>query len=222
MQLLWMLVTILALSGLLMAVTSAAYVLLDERRIHNLKIKRPLGRKLYNRAFANMFFSSAIVVTTTFLGRSWLFHDRPTSVLWIIGHGLLVLLVYDFFYYLLHRYAFHEWMLLRRVHAVHHAVRHPTAIDSLYLHPVETALGLALLFVSIALLGPVHLWTYGLTLLIHASLNILVHSGINLPFFPFRAISFLARKHDVHHTSMKGGNYASLSPLYDILFGTAE
>jgi len=36
------------------------------------------------------------------------------------------------------------------------------------------------------------------------------------------AVSYLARKHDIHHTSMRGGNFASITPVCDILFGTAE
>ena len=122
----------------------------------------------------------------------------------------------------MHRVAFHQWGPLRKVHVVHHAVRHPHSVDSLYLHPVETFLGLALLVVCSMIVGPVHAATFCVVFAVYSFLNILVHCGLNLPFFPFRVVSFLARKHDVHHTSMKGGNYASLTPFFDKLFGTAE
>jgi len=53
------------------------------------------------------------------------------------------LMVFDFFYYLTHRFLFHG-APLRRVHAVHHEVRRPSHIDALYVHPTETAIGLFL------------------------------------------------------------------------------
>ena len=54
-----------------------------------------------------------------------------------------VLMVFDFFYYLTHRFAFHG-RLLRKVHSLHHQARTPTHIDALYVHPLETFIGLSL------------------------------------------------------------------------------
>ncbi len=55
---------------------------------------------------------------------------------------VFVIVLYDFGYYFIHRYPFHEWKMLRRVHSIHHKTRHPRAIDSLLLHPAETCIGL--------------------------------------------------------------------------------
>jgi sterol desaturase/sphingolipid hydroxylase (fatty acid hydroxylase superfamily) len=101
-------------------------------------------------------------------------------------------------------------------------VRHPNAFDALYLHPVETFLGLALLIACTWLLGPVHIATFAGVFFVYSALNIIVHCGLDFHFPPFLALSYLARKHDIHHTSMKGGNFASITPIWDILFGTAE
>ena len=38
----------------------------------------------------------------------------------------------------------------------------------------------------------------------------------------FRAMSAMTEHHDIHHASMKGGYYASITPVFDILFGTAK
>ena len=58
-------------------------------------------------------------------------------------------MVYDFFYYLTHRFLFHAatdsrfavLRYFRRVHAVHHQARDPSHIDAFYVHPVETTIG---------------------------------------------------------------------------------
>lgn len=218
------LVFVFAAAAVVMGVVAAAYhwPTLARCRICVDTKRKVRGRELYVRAGANMLLSSGLVVLLTHTLSAHLFVEKPFSGLEMVLQAGGILLVYDFFYYLLHRFAFHEWKLLRDVHVIHHKVRHPTALDSLYLHPVETTLGVLFMIASVWILGPVDLPTFGLVFLVYSTFNILVHAGLSLPFFPFRALSYLARKHDVHHTSMKGGNYASLTPLFDILFGTAE
>ena len=66
---------------------------------------------------------------------------------------ILVLLLYDFGYYWLHR-LLHVRKIMQKVHWVHHMNLHPTAVDSLYLHPVEMIAGLAFLLISIVIVGP--------------------------------------------------------------------
>jgi sterol desaturase/sphingolipid hydroxylase (fatty acid hydroxylase superfamily) len=105
------------------------------------------------------------------------------------------------------------------VHAVHHRVRYPTTIDSLFLHPFEGFCGLALLMLCTWIVGPVHAYTFGACFLVYSWLNIIIHGGVRLPI-PY--LGMLARNHAVHHVDMKAGNYASISPLPDLLFGTHE
>jgi sterol desaturase/sphingolipid hydroxylase (fatty acid hydroxylase superfamily) len=90
------------------------------------------------------------------------------------------------------------------------------------LHPVETILGLGLFFGSVALVGGVHIYTLGALFTTYTALNILNHAGIDVPHFPFKTLGVLAAKHDRHHHSMLSGNYASITPLPDIIFGTVE
>ena len=52
--------------------------------------------------------------------------------------GVVILMVYDFFYYLMHRYTFHgplTWM-----HSIHHRQHDPCRADSSYIPPLEVAL----------------------------------------------------------------------------------
>ena len=83
-------------------------------------------------------------------------------------------------------------------------------------------LGLALLFTSILIVGGIHLYAFAPIFLAYTTLNVFNHSGIAMPWFPFKTIGILAIKHDRHHHSMLSGNYASITPLPDYLFGTSE
>ncbi len=104
---------------------------------------------------------NSLVSVVFMFGCSFAFSDfliySGDVVLWHIPlQVVMVTLIYDFVYYAVHRYPFHEWKMLRRVHAVHHKTRHPRAVDSLLLHPAETCIGLGAFLVAVALVGGVH------------------------------------------------------------------
>jgi sterol desaturase/sphingolipid hydroxylase (fatty acid hydroxylase superfamily) len=144
-------------------------------------------------------------------------------VLWHIPlQVVMVTLIYDFVYYAVHRYPFHEWKMLRRVHAVHHKTRHPRAVDSLLLHPAETCIGLGALLVSVASVGGIHFYSFAVLFISYTILNVVNHAGLNFQRFPLRTMGMLAVKHDKHHHSMRSGNYAFLTTIPDTLFGTVE
>jgi len=170
----------------------------------------------------NMVFSGALVYVLAWAAYPLLVDEGERGWLVAVAQLVGILLLYDVAYYCMHRFAFHQWGWLKRVHAVHHAVRHPNAIDSLYLHPLETFLGLALLMTCTIVVGPVEPATFAIVFAVYSFLNILVHAGLDLPYPGLRVLGYLARKHDLHHTSMRGGNFASITPICDRLFGTAE
>lgn len=139
---------------------------------------------------------------------------------------VVVLLVFDFLYYLTHRFLFHG-KLLRKVHALHHQARTPTHIDALYVHPLETFIGLLLFFgalpiVSLAYGAPLNAFSAGIAALIFTQLNTINHTYVNLPYFPFKTLDRITSIHAAHHVDMNHGNYATLTMLYDRLFGTFE
>ncbi len=178
--------------------------------------------KLHRDAVINSTLSMSLIFAISFGLQEHLFL-QGSAAWWVLAiEASAVLFIYDFSYYFVHRYPFHEWKMLRGVHAVHHAARNPRTIDSLLLHPIETMLGLALLFGSIALVGGIHLATFAPLFFVYTTLNVLNHAGINIPHFPFRTLGILAEKHDKHHHSMLSGNYASITPIPDLLFGTSE
>jgi len=139
---------------------------------------------------------------------------------------VIILMFYDFFYYLTHRFWFHGKGKMRQVHAVHHQARNPTYLDAHYVHPLETLVGLSLYMGSIAvlslLLGPYHVVTVILTFVIFTQLNIINHCFVDLDYFPFKTLTWITRKHKVHHENMHKGNYATITLLYDRMFGTLD
>lgn len=216
----------MAISGAFMALMSAlgasSFMARYRRREDRTHSIAPRDKQL------NSALNSAVSTGLVF-ALVWLLHDRlfiaaevEVSALRIALEAVAILAVYDLGYYLLHRFAFHEWKPGRRVHSVHHVIRTPFAKDSLWIHPLETAAGIALLMGSTLLIGPVAPYSFGLGFLVYSLLNIFIHSAFDLPFFGFRTLSRLSRNHDAHHRSMKGGYYASITPLWDHVFGTAD
>lgn len=137
-----------------------------------------------------------------------------------------VLMLYDGMYYFTHRFVFHG-RPMRKIHALHHQARTPTYIDALYVHPLETAIGLTLFLGSIPLVAalsgaPLHALSMALATLLFTQLNTINHAWVNLPRFPFRTLTRITEIHAAHHVDMNHGNYATLSTLYDRLFGTYE
>ena len=179
-------------------------------------------RELRWRVQLNMVVSIVLIFSVMFGLGEYLYHDRDIPLWRYLVEGLTVVLIYDFGYYFMHRYPFHEWKILRGVHSVHHAARNPRHFDALLLHPVETILGLSLFFGSLAIVGGVHVVTFGVLFTIYTALNILNHAGVDIPHFPFKTLGKIAVVHDRHHHSMRSGNYASITPLPDIIFGTVE
>jgi sterol desaturase/sphingolipid hydroxylase (fatty acid hydroxylase superfamily) len=138
----------------------------------------------------------------------------------------ITLMFYDFFYYLCHRFWFHGQGKMRQVHAVHHQARSPTYLDAHYVHPLETFIGLGLYMGCIAVLAPVlggyHVSTIILTFVIFTQINIINHTFVDLDRFPFKTLTWITRKHHVHHENMHKGNYATITLFYDKLFGTLD
>ena len=138
----------------------------------------------------------------------------------------IILMVYDFFYYLAHRFWFHGNGPMRQVHAVHHQARNPTYLDAHYVHPLETFVRLGgFMFTVVVLstvLGPFHVATIIITFVIYYQLNQINHTHVDLPYFPFKTLSWITAKHHVHHENMHMGNYATITLFYDKVFGTLD
>jgi sterol desaturase/sphingolipid hydroxylase (fatty acid hydroxylase superfamily) len=113
------------------------------------------------------------------------------------------------------------------LHELHHEARTTTYIDGLYVHWLETTIGLVLFLGSIPLVAaiggaPLSAYSMAVATLLFTQLNTINHCWVNLQTFPFRTLSRITALHAAHHVDMNHGNYATLTMLYDRLFGTLE
>ncbi len=67
--------------------------------------------------------------------------------------------------------------------------------------------------------GEVSIYSFGTVFLVYSLLNILVHANLRVSV---PLVTHLASRHNQHHAHMRAKNYASVTPLFDILFGTEE
>lgn len=147
--------------------------------------------------------------------------------LWLILlDAVAILMVYDLFYYVTHRFLFHGQGYLRRVHALHHQARQPTHIDAFYVHPVEVLIGTVLFVGTVPvlypLLGTFHVAAVAIAYIVFVQINTINHTYVDLPYFPFKTLTWITKKHHAHHIDMQHGNYATITLLYDRMFGTFE
>lgn len=218
------LVVVLSLSGVFLAALSAFVDGAYHRRhkVREDRVPKVTAAEHRKSQVLNSIASTGLVFLVTNVAHGALFVDVARPWWRMAAEVLGVLLAYDLGYYLLHRFAFHAWSFGSRIHAVHHRIRTPYARDSLYIHPLETIAGVGLLLACTWAVGPISVWSFGGVFLVYSLLNIFIHSAFHLSFFPFRWLSALPAHHDAHHKSMKGGYYASITPIWDLVFGTAR
>ncbi len=197
------------------------------RELNQAADKGKLARKRFREAVKasnNTGLITNLVFYVTILPLCVSFAPRP---LWQhLVEILAVLLIFDFFYYLTHRFLFHG-PILRKVHSLHHQAHTPTYIDALYVHPLETFIGLFLFLGSIPLAaaaagGPLNAFSMAIATLVFTQLNTINHTFVNLPRFPYKTLDRITSIHAAHHVDMNRGNFATLTMGYDWLFGTLE
>jgi sterol desaturase/sphingolipid hydroxylase (fatty acid hydroxylase superfamily) len=164
-----------------------------------------------------VFFLLVMPFITTFEAQPW----------WeILLHVFTILMVYDFFYYLTHRFLFHGQGFMRQVHAIHHQARNPTSLDALLLHPLEAFIGIALFIVVTAALslvfGKFQVITMIATNIIYTQINSFNHVHMELDRQPYKLLNWIAHKHSIHHIDMHKGNYATITLFFDKVFGTLD
>jgi sterol desaturase/sphingolipid hydroxylase (fatty acid hydroxylase superfamily) len=154
-----------------------------------------------------------------------------TGPWWMIPVQIFtILMVYDFFYYWAHRVLFHDTPgrigPLKWMHAVHHRQLNPCRLDSAYLNPLETAIGLGLYVLSILLLsfafGRFHVGTIVVTWLTFQYINLHNHDLWDRERFGGGYLATMSEMHHHHHSRFTGGNFATITLLYDWMFGTLD
>jgi sterol desaturase/sphingolipid hydroxylase (fatty acid hydroxylase superfamily) len=131
------------------------------------------------------------------------------------------LVLADLLAYWNHR-AFHTFSRLWRIHAVHHSSTELDWLSSVRVHPLNDAVGSAVVATPLLLLGfaPAALAAYLPFLTLYA---IMLHANVDWSFGPLRSVIASPAFHRWHHAAEEQAldkNFAGLFPFYDRLFGT--
>lgn len=130
-----------------------------------------------------------------------------------------VVLLSDFTIYWAHRLQ-HRVGFLWRFHSIHHSAEHLDWLAAHREHPLDTIYTVGLINLPAFLLGfPIE--TLAGFFAFRGMWAIYIHSNVRLPIGPLRWIFGAPELHHWHHEKAReAGNYANISPLMDILFGT--
>lgn len=150
----------------------------------------------------------------------------PPGLDWALHNLLLPLLplfLFDFFYYWRHHRLQHVSTALWPVHRLHHSMESLNAIGTLRIHWLEEPMRVLTITVPMGLLfniSPVRAASIGFAL---SQWAMFAHSNLRIPLGPLTGILTGPQLHRMHHSlepEHQGTNFASMLPLWDILFGT--
>jgi sterol desaturase/sphingolipid hydroxylase (fatty acid hydroxylase superfamily) len=135
------------------------------------------------------------------------------------AQALEVVLLSDLFVYWGHRLQ-HRVGFLWRFHSIHHSAEHLDWLAAHREHPLDTVYTMGLINLPAFLLG-FPLETLAGLLAFRGLWAIYIHSNVRLPIGPLRWFIGAPELHHWHHSPERhAGNYANLSPLMDLIFGT--
>ena len=157
------------------------------------------------------------------LGWTRIYTDAGAFPLWWLPLSvLLYLFAHDTWFYWSHRWM-HRPAVFRRVHAVHHASRPPTAWAAMSFHPWEALTG-AFVIPLLVFLIPIHVGALGVVLTVMTVMGVANHMGWEMfPRFmwdgPLGAWLITASHHQRHHEAY-ACNYGLYFRFWDRLCGT--
>jgi sterol desaturase/sphingolipid hydroxylase (fatty acid hydroxylase superfamily) len=131
-----------------------------------------------------------------------------------------VVLLSDLFVYWGHRLQ-HRVGFLWRFHAVHHSAEHLDWLAAHREHPIDTVYTMGLINLPAFVLG-FPLETIAALVAFRGIWAIYIHSNVRLPLpRPLRVLVGAPELHHWHHDRARdAGNYANISPIMDVIFGT--
>jgi sterol desaturase/sphingolipid hydroxylase (fatty acid hydroxylase superfamily) len=130
-----------------------------------------------------------------------------------------VVVLSDFCVYWGHRFQ-HRIGFLWRFHSIHHSAEHLDWLAAHREHPVDTIYTMGLINLPVFILGfPIE--TIAGLIAFRGIWAIYIHSNVRLPIGPMRLLIGAPELHHWHHDRARdAGNYANISPLMDLVFGT--
>jgi sterol desaturase/sphingolipid hydroxylase (fatty acid hydroxylase superfamily) len=133
--------------------------------------------------------------------------------------AIAVILSSDFIIYWGHRLQ-HRVGFLWRFHKVHHSAEHLDWLAAHREHPLDSIYTIGLINLPAFVLG-FPLETLAGVIAFRGIWAIYIHSNVRLPIGPLRMLIGAPELHHWHHDlDRDAGNYANISPVMDLLFGT--
>jgi sterol desaturase/sphingolipid hydroxylase (fatty acid hydroxylase superfamily) len=201
----------------------------------------PMEKVFPAKVKQKFFRPSWLLDTCFFLGQYFLWSG---IILWIMNHfsfwlsGIVpahfrklvgsqpwflqaaeVIILSDFIIYWGHRLQ-HKVGFLWRFHKVHHSAEHMDWLAAHREHPLDTVYTVGLINLPAFILG-FPLTTIAGLIAFRGIWAIYIHSNVRLPIGPLRMLIGAPELHHWHHDlNRDAGNYANISPIMDIIFGT--
>lgn len=130
-----------------------------------------------------------------------------------------VILLSDVLIYWGHRLQ-HNIPFLWRFHKVHHSAEHLDWLASHREHPLDSIYTIGLINLPAMVLG-FPLTSIAGVIAFRGIWAIYIHSNVRLPLGPLKVLIGSPELHHWHHhIDRHAGNYANISPLMDVIFGT--
>jgi sterol desaturase/sphingolipid hydroxylase (fatty acid hydroxylase superfamily) len=207
---------------------SGAFAWLTDRRLPGFydgrsdQIRKEIGWSL---ASVFIYAAPAGLLAWGWQARGWtrIYADVTDYPLWWLpGSVVVCLLLHDSWFYWTHR-VMHRPRIYKRMHAVHHASRNPTAWAAMSFHPWESITG-AVLVPSLVLLIPIHYGALLAVLLIMTVMGVTNHMGWELfPNWLVRGPAgrwLITASHHQRHHEKHLCNYGLYFRFWDRLCGT--
>jgi sterol desaturase/sphingolipid hydroxylase (fatty acid hydroxylase superfamily) len=171
-----------------------------------------------------LVWGAAVLVVLHFF-RGWLdgivpagFRAAVAGQPWWL-QAIEVIVLSDLLIYWGHRLQ-HRVEFLWRFHSIHHSAEHLDWLAAHREHPLDTVYTMGLINLPAFVMG-FPLETLAGLLAFRGLWAIYIHSNVRLPIGPLRALIGAPELHHWHHArEREAGNYANISPLMDLLFGT--
>ena len=210
----------LAVSGALAWLTEARHP--GHYANRRAQIRSEIGWSL---ASAFIYAAPAGILAWGWQAHGWtrIYSDAADYPLWWLPASVLVyLLLHDSWFYWTHR-LMHRPRLYKKMHAIHHASRDPTAWAAMSFHPWESLTG-AILVPALVLLIPIHYGALLVVLLIMTVMGVTNHMGWEL--FPKWLVQgpagrwLITASHHQRHHEKHLCNFGLYFRFWDRLCGT--
>ncbi len=168
---------------------------------------------------------SGLVLWTLNYFREYLTSFIPSSFQLMVSsqpfmlQALEVILLSDLLIYWGHRLQ-HNVDFLWRFHKVHHSAEHLDWLAAHREHPLDSIYTIGLINLPAFIMG-FPLESIAGVIAFRGIWAIYIHSNVRLPIGPLRILIGAPELHHWHHDlDRRAGNYANISPIMDVIFGT--